>query len=120
MLLLPNMKFYGYEKCGTCRKAKRFLQENHVTFQDIAIREQPPSKAEIKRMIGRYGVKRLFNTSGQDYRNSNIKEKILQMSELEIIDLLSSNGNLIKRPFVIDKHLLVIGFNEEEWIKVFS
>jgi len=114
------MKFYGYEKCGTCRKAKKFLQGNYLSFQDLPIRAQPPSKAELKRMSDRYGVKRLFNTSGQDYRDLNIKEKLPYLSELEIINLLSSNGNLIKRPFVINKEVLLIGFNVEEWEQAFS
>ena len=111
------MKIYQHNKCGTCRKALKYLDEKNVEFECIAIRDQPPTKQEIKRMLDKFGVKRLFNTSGQDYRRLNIKDKLHGMSEKEIIDLLNSNGNLIKRPFVVGDEVLLIGFKEEEWKK---
>ena len=111
------MKIYQYNKCGTCRKALKYLEEKNVKFESIPIRNQPPTKQEIKKMLDQFGVKRLFNTSGQDYRNLKIKDKLVGMSEKEIIELLNSNGNLIKRPFVVGDNVLLIGFKEEEWKK---
>lgn len=109
------MKIYCYSKCGTCKKALQYLDSKNIKYELLPIREKPPSKEEIKLMLNQYGVKRLFNTSGRDYRELNIKEKLPKMSEEEVIKLLNKNGNLIKRPFLIDKNKLLIGFKEEEW-----
>lgn len=109
------MKLYEYKNCGTCKKALKFLDSHGIEFKAIPIREQPPSKSEIKRMLKEYGVKRLFNTSGKDYREMGIKNKLDSMNNDQIINLLNSNGNLIKRPFVISKDVLLIGFKEDEW-----
>lgn len=109
------MKVYEYKNCGTCKKALKFLSSNGIEYKAIPIREQPPTQAEIKKMLKEWGVKRLFNTSGKDYRELGIKDKLASMNEVEIVKLLNSNGNLIKRPFVISKDVLLIGFKEEEW-----
>ena len=116
------LKFYQYSGCGTCRKAKKYLEANDIGFKDIPIRETPPSKAELKRMLKVYDgeLKRLFNTAGQDYRALKIKDKIKTISTAEAIDLLAGNGNLIKRPFVIDGERGLVGFKEDEWAAFFS
>ena len=114
MFFLVDMKLYGYKNCSTCKKAEKWLTERGISFEKIPIREIPPTKDEIYKMIKKYGVKKVFNTSGKDYRKLGIKDKLATMSENEIVVLLSSNGNLVKRPFLVAKTFL-IGFKEEEW-----
>ena len=114
------MKFYQYKNCGTCQKALKYLKEKNIEFTSIPIREQPPTKEELKKMKNKFGLKRLFNTSGMDYRKLNMKEKLPNLTEEEAITLLSENGNLIKRPFVISKEILLIGFKEDEWDQSFN
>ncbi len=111
------MKIYTYAKCDTCRKAVKWLQARGIPFTEIPIREQPPSKAELRRMLSVYqgDLKRLFNTSGGDYRELKLGEKLPTMSEAEAIDLLASNGNLVKRPFLLTEKAGLVGFREAEW-----
>ena len=93
------------------------MRENEIPFEEIAIREKPPSTSELKRALGDLDgeIRKLFNTSGQDYRSLNLKEKLPTLSEQEALDLLSSNGNLIKRPFLISKGSILVGFKEDLW-----
>lgn len=111
------MKVYTYAKCSTCRKAVKWLSEKEISFTEIPIRDQPPTKTELKKMLKAYGgeLKRLFNTSGQDYRALGIKDKLGSMSDDEAIDLLAGNGNLIKRPFLLSGDVGLVGFKEDEW-----
>ena len=111
------MKIYTYAKCSTCRKATKWLEEKGISFKEIPIRETPPSKAELKKMLGYYDgeIRRLFNVSGMDYRSMGLKDKLPQMSEKESIELLNSNGNLVKRPFLLTGDTGLVGFKEEEW-----
>jgi arsenate reductase (glutaredoxin) len=109
------LKLYGYKGCSTCQKAKKFLEINKIKYHWIPIREQPPTILELKSMLTKYPLNKLFNTSGMDYKNLNMKEKLPKLSENEALTLLSKNGNLIKRPFVISENSLLIGFKEEEW-----
>lgn len=83
----------------------------------IPIREQPPSEKELRRMLAFYGgdLPKLFNTSGQDYKALNLKDKLPRMNEAEAIGLLSKNGNLVKRPFALNERTGLVGFKEEEW-----
>ncbi len=114
-------KIYSYSNCGTCRKALKFLEQKKIESDIIAIRETPPTKKELKLMLGIIkDIKKLFNTSGVDYRSLGLKDKLASMSETETLDLLSSNGNLVKRPFVLTNETGLIGFKEEEWKKVFK
>ena len=117
-----TLKIYEYKGCGTCRKALKWLEAKGIEFERIAIRERPPSKAELKRMLKAYegNLRALFNTSGDDYRALNMKEKLPSLSKVEAIDLLAGNGNMIKRPFVMTKDGGVVGLNEEEWEAFFS
>ena len=117
-----TLKIYEYKGCGTCRKALKWLEAKGIEFERIAIRETPPSKAELKRMLKAYegNLRALFNTSGGDYRALNMKEKLPSLSKAEAIDLLAGNGNLVKRPFVMMKADGVVGFNEAEWETFFN
>ncbi len=112
-----KLKFYAYKNCDTCRKAIKHLDEKGVGYELIPIREQPPTKAELKTMLANHdgNIRKLFNTSGGDYKDLNLKEKLPNMSKKDAIDLLSKNGNLIKRPFVIFGDRGLVGFKEKEW-----
>ena len=114
------LRIYTYEKCSTCRNALKFLAGRGIQPEVIPIRERPPSKAELKAMLGYLGgdLRRLFNTSGQDYKALNMKDKLAAMSEAEALDLLSKNGNLVKRPFLLTKIAGAVGFKEQEWLTV--
>ena len=116
------MKLYTYANCGTCRNALKFLAVRGISAQPIPIRERPPSKGELKRMLQIYegDVRKLFNTSGQDYKALNLKDKLPTMSVDQAIDLLSKNGNLVKRPFLLTERGGIVGFKEEEWQKFFA
>ena len=112
-----KLKFYAYKNCDTCRKAKKYLDEKGAEYELIPIREQPPTKAELKSVFVNCGgnIRKLFNTSGGDYKALNLKEKLPNMTKAEAIDLLSKNGNLIKRPFLIAGDRGLVGFREKEW-----
>jgi len=111
------LKIYAYKNCGTCRKAIKFLNENKIAYTELPIRETPPTKEELATMLDSYGghIKKLFNTSGQDYRALDIKSTISTMSKDTAFELLSTNGNLVKRPFVLFNNQGLVGFKEEEW-----
>lgn len=111
------LKFYAYKGCGTCRKAKKFLDGKGVSYEEIAIRETPPAAGEFKTMLAAYGgeLRKLFNTSGGDYKALGMKDKLPGLSEQEAFALLGSNGNLVKRPFLIGNGVATVGFDEERW-----
>jgi len=115
-----KLKVYEYLGCGTCKKALKHLDSKKVNYEKIPIRDRPPKKSELKKMLQIYdgNINRLFNTSGKDYRELNVKEKIKKLSQSQLLDLLAKNGNLIKRPFIISGNKGVIGFKEDEW-KIF-
>lgn len=116
------IRVYEYDKCGTCQKAFRFLDNRKVAYQKIPIREQPPTVAELRKMLDDVdgNIRRLFNTSGQDYRSLKIGARLDSISTDEAMALLSTHGNLVKRPFVVTSKRGLVGFNEEEWKKFFS
>ena len=114
------MKLYGYKGCGTCRKAINWLDQHSIKYDFIPIREQPPSIKELKTMLKKYPLKKLFNTSGTTYRELNIREKLPSLSEPSALKLLNGNGNLIKRPFVLNEKIALVGFNIEEWEKTLT
>ena len=111
------MKLYHYPKCSTCRKAIKYLDSNGLTYEKINIVENPPSQAELKRMLGHLDgeVKKLFNTSGEVYREMNLKDKVANMKTVDAVWLLEQNGKLIKRPFLLTRHVGIVGFKEIEW-----
>ena len=114
------MKFFSYNKCGTCRKAKKFLDARKVSFNEIDITETPPSKSILKKAIKSKGMKKLFNTSGEQYKKLSIKDKIGSMTEVQAIKLLSNNGRLVKRPIAVDGNRITVGFDEVEYKDVWS
>ena len=116
------LKVYEYSGCGTCRKALKYLDSLGIDYDRIPIREQVPDVAEISAVLDTYqgNVRRLFNTSGQTYREMGIKEKLDSLSTDEVIALLRSNGNLIKRPFIVGDGVALVGFKQPDWDSIFS
>lgn len=109
--------FIEYPKCSTCQKAKKWLMDNNIEFEDRNIVTNNPSEKELKCWIkaNDYDIKRWFNTSGLKYKELNLKEKLLQMTDEEKIKLLASDGMLVKRPLLIIDNKVFIGFKEAEW-----
>ncbi len=115
-----KVKIYEYEGCSTCRKALKFLDAEGVAYQRVPIVTSPPTKAELKTMLGLVGeLRKLFNTSGQVYRELGVGEKLKTMSEAQALDLLASHGKLVKRPFVLFAGGGLVGFKEDEWKAAF-
>lgn len=117
-----ELTYYGYPKCGTCRKAKKVLEESGIPYEEINIAEAPPTREELGKIIAASGLelKKFFNVSGKKYRELNLKEKLPQMSDEEKIELLSTDGMLIKRPIVFGDGKVTVGFNEENFQKAWS
>lgn len=115
-----NLRLYEYKGCDTCRRARKFLEARGLAFDAIPIREQPPTKAELKRMLALYegDLRRLFNTSGGDYKAMNLAVRLPKLSVDEALDLLAANGNLVKRPFLLMDKSGLVGFKEAEWEKL--
>ncbi|USK91311.1 arsenate reductase family protein [Rossellomorea marisflavi] len=107
--------FYSYPKCGTCRKAKKWLEQEEVDFNEIHIVEEPPSKETLKELYEKSGLplKKFFNTSGMKYRELGLKDKVNTASDDELLELLASDGMLIKRPLTTDGQKVTLGFKEE-------
>lgn len=113
------MLFIEYPKCSTCQKAKKWLIEHEISFEDRHIIEENPTKEELEKWYHESGLplKRFFNTSGLKYRELNLKEKLPEMTEDEQLELLSTDGMLVKRPVLVGDDFVVTGFKEKEWIK---
>lgn len=109
------LNIYSYPTCGTCRKAKKWLDEHHIEYKEIHIVESPPTKAEIMHFFekGDLPLKKFFNTSGKRYRDLGMKDKIKTSTEGELLNWLSSDGMLIKRPIVTDGERVTVGFDEK-------
>jgi arsenate reductase len=115
------LRIYTYSKCDTCRRALKFLRERNVVFEEIPIRETPPSQSELKEMATAYSeIRKVFNSSGSDFRALKLSEALPGMSEREILMLLSKNGNLVKRPFLIAESVRLVGFKLSEWQAAFA
>lgn len=112
-----NRLLIEYPKCATCQKAKKWLEENHIKFTDRHIVEQKPTTDELKQWhkISCKPLKSFFNTSGLLYKSMKLKDRLHNMTEEEQINLLASNGMLVKRPLVICNDYILIGFKENEW-----
>lgn len=111
------MKIYTYKNCSTCRKAVAHLTKAGHEFDELPIRDTPPTVEELKRMLKALDgdVKALFNRSGQDYRALKLKDKLPTMSEAEALKLLNSNGNLVRRPFAFIGRNGVVGYDQQQW-----
>lgn len=109
--------FVEYPKCTTCKKAKKWLEEKEIEFEDRDIKAQNPSEEELRQWHGISGLplKRFFNTSGQLYRQMQLKDRLPDMSEEEQYRLLASDGMLVKRPLVVSEDFVLVGFRESEW-----
>ena len=108
---------YAYRSCSTCRQALTRLKANGIAFEERPIRDQPPTVTELAKALRAVGgdLRRLFNTSGQDYRALGIATRLKELSEAEALALLAGNGNLCKRPLLIGPKLALVGFKPNEW-----
>ena len=111
------MKFYGYKKCSTANKAKKWLKENNFDFEEIDLIDSPPTKEEMRKIYedSKYELKKFFNTSGVKYRELGLKEVLKTATEEEMLELLASDGKLIKRPLLVTENQVLIGFKENEY-----
>lgn len=109
--------FIEYPKCSTCKKARKWLEDNNIEFKDRNIVEETPTVKELTEWIERSGldIRKWFNTSGLKYKELNLKEKLLNMSDKEKIELLASDGMLIKRPILVSDNGIFTGFKEDKW-----
>ena len=109
-----------YDKCSTCKKALNWLDEKRISYEKRPVKEQNPSKEELAVWHKKSGLplKRFFNTSGNLYKELGLKDKLPQMTEEEQLELLASDGMLVKRPLVIKDDKVLIGFKEKEWENV--
>ena len=112
-------KVYCYPRCTTCKKAVKWLEENGIDYEYKHIVEETPSKEDIKKYYKESGLplKRFFNISGNVYKELNLKEKLSEMSEDEQFELLASNGMVLKRPLLVGKDFVLVGFKEAEWVE---
>lgn len=117
-----ELTYYGYPKCSTCRKAKKWLELNDLNFNEVNIAETPPTSEVLREMIDASGldIKKFFNVSGKVYRELKLKDKLPTMTDEEKISLLSSDGMLIKRPIVFGDGKVTVGFKEEEFERVWK
>ncbi len=111
------MLFVCYPKCSTCQKAKKWLDEHNVEYTERHIVEDNPTYDEIKKWYKQSGlpIKRFFNTSGLLYKKMQLKDKLPTMSEEEQLELLSTDGMLVKRPILVSEDKILVGFKEAEW-----
>lgn len=114
------MLFVCYPKCTTCQKAKRFLDENGIKYDERNIKAQNPTLEELKEWYRSSGLplKKFFNTSGQLYRSMELAKKLPSMPEEEQLALLASDGMLVKRPIAVTDGAVLVGFKENEWEKL--
>ena len=111
------MKVYCYSKCGTCKKALKWLDDNKINYKQIDIKEDHPDEKTLRRLHKKSGLplKKFFNTSGQLYREMELSRKLPDMSEDEMFRLLASDGMLVKRPLVVGEDFVLTGFREDAW-----
>ena len=111
-----------YPKCSTCKKAKKWLEEQGIAFEERHIVENNPTEEELREWHRKSGLplKRFFNTSGMLYREMNLKEKVATESDEELIKILASNGMLVKRPLVVTEKGVLLGFKADKWAEFFN
>lgn len=115
------MLFIHYPKCSTCKKAKAFLDERGAVYEERHMVEENPTFEELEKWyeMSDYPLKRFFNTSGMRYRELGLKDKLADMSEEEQLELLATDGMLVKRPILVDGERVCVGFKEKEWEELF-
>ncbi|MGL4772828.1 MAG: arsenate reductase family protein [Clostridium sp.] len=111
--------FVQYPKCTTCIRARKYLENKGIEFENRIISEDNPSKEELKLWIEKSGlpINKFFNTSGKLYRELGLKDKVKTASEDELLELLASDGMLVKRPILVEEDRVLVGFKEEDWNK---
>jgi arsenate reductase (glutaredoxin) len=111
------LKIYTLSNCDTCRAATKWLRAHAIAFDERAIRDTPPSMAELRAMLAaqKGELRKLFNTAGRDYREQKLGEKLPTLSEKAALALLAENGNLVKRPFLVGEGVALVGFDESVW-----
>ncbi|WP_304340618.1 arsenate reductase family protein [Metaclostridioides mangenotii] len=111
------IKLYGYSKCSTVRKAKNWLDENNIAYEDIDMVRVPPSREEMENIYitSALEIKKFFNTSGMKYRELGLKDVVKTEQADKLLDILVSDGMLIKRPMLFDGKKVLLGFKEEAW-----
>ena len=116
------MKYICYPKCSTCKKAQAWLDQKGLAYELRDIKEDKPSREELVEWYQKSGLplKRFFNTSGLQYKALGLKDKLPAMSEEEQLDLLATDGMLVKRPIIVGDDFVLVGFKEAEWIEVFK
>ncbi len=109
--------FIEYPKCTTCKRAKAWLDEAGIEYIDRNIKDENPTIDELREWYAKSGLplKRFFNTSGMLYKQMSLKDKLPQMSEEEQLELLSTDGMLVKRPIIINDDTILVGFRQDEW-----
>ena len=114
---MDKILFVQYPKCGTCQKAEKWLKANNVDVISRNIAEENPTEDELALWIEKSGlpIGKFFNTSGKIYKENNLKEKVKMASKDELIKILASNGMVVKRPVIVAKNFVLVGFNEAEW-----
>lgn len=114
--------FAEYPKCTTCRRAKAWLDAHGITYADRHIKEQNPSRAELAEWHRRSGLplRKFFNTSGTLYKSMALKDKLPHMSREQQLDLLATDGMLVKRPILVGEGFVLVGFNPKEWAEQFG
>lgn len=111
------LKFICYTKCTTCQRAQKWLDEKNLEYEFRDIKQNNPTKEELTKWYKESGLplKKFFNTSGLLYKSLDLKNKLPQMTEDEMLTLLATDGMLVKRPLLITKNTVLIGFKEKEW-----
>ena len=111
------LKIYTLAQCSTCKDATKWLRARGVAFEERAIRETPPTLSELRAVLAAYGgnLRKLFNSSGIEYRALKMADKLPKLSEVEQLALLAGNGSLVKRPFVVGPGVALVGFDEKVW-----
>ena len=114
---MPKLKVFHYPNCSTCRKARKWLEANGIDHELIDIVENPPSVKQLEkiRKLSGLEVRKLFNTSGQLYRQGGYKDKLAKMTDAQAVSALANAGKLIKRPLVMGTKVGLVGFKEAEW-----
>lgn len=116
------MQLIEYAKCSTCKKARKWLDENGISYETRQIKEENPTAEELKKWRLQSGLplKRFFNTSGTLYKELGLKDKLSNMSEEEQCRLLATDGMLVKRPILVSDSVILVGFKEKEWLALTS
>ena len=112
-----TIQVFHYPACSTCKKADKWLKEHELEAERVHIVEAPPSKEMLREAMerGALPLRKLFNTSGQSYRQGGFKERLPEMTEDEALEALAADGKLIKRPLVLGKDVALVGFKEADW-----